>query len=382
MGRLVALIGAIVLVDTSLYAALAPLLPALEDDFGLSKAQSGLLVGAYAVGTFAGALPGGWAAARFGARVTVVGGLVLMTASGVWFAFADSAASLDLARFAQGLGGALSWTAGLAWIGHAVPRERRGEALGFAIGAAIFGGQFGPVLGVAAEAAGRDVVFTAVAALGIVLAALALAQPRPVPAHERTAPPRTLLRDRPWLAAAWLTLLPSLAFGVAETLVPLRLDDVGASALAIGAAFLAAAFAEAVLSPLVGRIADRRGARAIVRGGTLLAAAGVALLAVPATPLGVSAVFVLAAVGLGALWVPSGTLVSSRAETLRVDQGWAFAINNLGWSAGVAVGALAGGALGQLAGDGLPYGLAAALLLGTALLTARLVPASPIRTGR
>ena len=33
-------------------------------------------------------------------------------------------------------------------------------------------------------------------------------------------------------------------------------------------------------------------------------------------------------------------------------------MNNLGWSAGVAVGALAGGALGQLVGDGLPYGLA------------------------
>lgn len=378
MRRLIALIGAIVLVDTSLYAALAPLLPTLEREFDLSKAESGVLIASYAIGTFAGALPGGWAAARYGPRATVVGGLALMTVSGIWFALADSTVGLDLARFAQGVGGALSWTAGLAWIGHAAPRERRGEALGFVIGAAIFGGQFGPVIGVAAEHAGRDVVFSAVAALGIALAALALTQPRPVPVHEDAASPATLLRDRPWLAAAWLTFLPSVAFGVAETLVPLRLDEVGASALGIGAAFLVAALAEATLSPIVGRIADRRGARAIVRGGTLLAGTAVALLAVPVTPIAVSAVFVLGAIGLGALWVPSGTLVSHRAETLRVDQGWAFAVNNLGWSGGVALGALAGGALGQLVGDGVPYGLAAVMLFGTAPLASRLVPARAV----
>lgn len=375
MRRLVALIGAIVLVDTSLYAALAPLLPTLETELGLTKAQAGVLVASYAVGTFAGALPGGWAAARFGPRVTVVAGLGLMTVSGVWFALADSVVSLDLARFAQGVGGALSWTAGLAWLGRAVPRERRGEALGFAIGAAIFGGQFGPVLGVAAEALGRGPVFAAVAGLGIVLGALVLAQPRPEPLHEDAASPLTLLRDRRWLAAAWLTVVASLAFGVAETLLPLRLDDLGASALGIGAAFLVAASAEALLSPVVGRIADRGGARAIVRGGTLLAGTAVALLAVPSSALAVSVVFVFGAIGLGALWVPSGTLVSKRAEALRVDQGWAFAINNLGWSGGVAIGAGAGGSLGQLAGDGLPYGLCAALLLGTALVAGRLVPA-------
>ncbi len=99
-------------------------------------------------------------------------------------------------------------------------------------------------------------------------------------------------------------MLASLTFGAAETLVPLRLDALGATALAIGAAFLVAALAEAVLSPVVGRIADRRGARAIVRGGTLLAGAGVALLAVPSAPLAVSVVFVVCAIGLGALWVP------------------------------------------------------------------------------
>lgn len=112
--RLIALIGAIVLVDTLLYAALAPLLPALQDEFGLSKAGSGVLVGSYPLGTMLGALPGGWAAARFGPRAVVLTGLALMTVSGVAFALAGTTLLLDLARLCQGLGGAATWTAGLA----------------------------------------------------------------------------------------------------------------------------------------------------------------------------------------------------------------------------------------------------------------------------
>ena len=121
------------------------------------------------------------------------------------------------------------------------------------------------------------------------------------------------------------------------------------------------------MSPLVGRSVDRRGIRSIVRGATLLAACAVALLAVPESALAVAALLVVAAAGLGALWTPSGSIVSLRAEQLDVDQGWAFALNNLGWAGGVALGAAAGGALGQLVGDGLPYALCAALLVMTAL---------------
>ena len=369
--RLIALIGAIVLVDTLLYAALAPLLPALQDEFGLSKAGSGVLVGSYPLGTMLGALPGGWAAARFGPRAVVLTGLALMTVSGVAFALAGTTLLLDLARLCQGLGGAATWTAGLAWLGAVVPRERRGEAIGLAIGAGIFGAQFGPVIGSIADAVGRAPTFSAVAALGLALALLARIEPAPAAPEGAGGSPRLLVRDRAFAAAAWLTFLPSLAFGAAEVLVPLRLDDLGASALAIGAAFLVSALVEALVSPLVGRIVDRRGVRAIVRSATFLAAAAVALLSVPDSAIVVAALLVAAAGALGALWAPSGSSVSLRAESLGVDQGWAFALNNLGWAGGVAVGAGAGGALGQLVGDGLPYGLCAGLLALTGLAAGR-----------
>ena len=53
--------------------------------------------------------------------------------------------------------------------------------------------------------------------------------------------------------AVWLFTLPALFSGTFDVLVPLRLDDLGASAVTIGAVFLVAAAIEAVLSPLLGR---------------------------------------------------------------------------------------------------------------------------------
>ena len=51
MRRLLLLVCAIVLVDTSFYAAITPLLPYYADHNHLTKTGAGLLVGAYPAGT-------------------------------------------------------------------------------------------------------------------------------------------------------------------------------------------------------------------------------------------------------------------------------------------------------------------------------------------
>ena len=56
MRKLLLLVSAVVLVDTSFYAAITPLLPDLTEQFGLSKSGAGLLAAAYPVGTFVGGL--------------------------------------------------------------------------------------------------------------------------------------------------------------------------------------------------------------------------------------------------------------------------------------------------------------------------------------
>ena len=46
----------------------------------------------------------------------------------------------------------------------------------------------------------------------------------------------------------WVTMLAGMSFGVMDVLAPLRLSQLGASAVAIGVTFLAAAAIESALS--------------------------------------------------------------------------------------------------------------------------------------
>ena len=78
MRRLLFLVGGVVFVDTMFFAALTPLLPEYADTYDLSKAGAGVLAGAYPIGALVGGIPGGIAAARYGARpVTIAGALVI-----------------------------------------------------------------------------------------------------------------------------------------------------------------------------------------------------------------------------------------------------------------------------------------------------------------
>ena len=209
MRALLLLASIVVLVDTSFYAAITPLLPDLTEEFGLSKSGAGILAAAYPIGTFVGGLPGGYMAARVGVKPTVLLGLALMTVASVGFAFAHTVLLLDLARFVQGVGGAASWAGAMAWIAGAAPKDQRGQMIGTAMGAAIAGALFGPVIGVAADLTSYELVFCTVGVVGVGLMIWTLATPGREAARRRLAagpdrraqeprgPHRPAARDRP-----------------------------------------------------------------------------------------------------------------------------------------------------------------------------------------
>jgi MFS family permease len=367
--RLVLLVGAIVLVDTMFYAAITPLLPTLVDELDLGKNGAGVLTGAYAAGTLLGSLPAGWLIARFGVRPTVLLGLALMSLAGLAFAFGQSVVILDGARFLQGIGGACSWAGGMAWIAEAAPRERRGELLGAAMGAAIFGVQLGPVVGAMAIAVGQEITFASTVAFGVVLACYAWVTPAKGRA-EVLGTPASALRSRSMLAGMWLTALPAVAFGVLDVLAPLRLDELGAGALALGVTFFAAAGVEAVINPLIGRYTDRRGPRTVVRVGLAVTAAALLVIQLPATALEMAVAVVALSGLLGVLWVPAMGLLTGGAERVGLDHGFAFAYFNLAWAAGFSLGSVAGGSLAEVTRDAVPYTAVAALYAASAVLAA------------
>jgi MFS family permease len=370
MRRLLLLASAIVFVDTAFYAAITPLLPHSVDELGISKSAAGVLSATYPAGTFVGALPGGWLAARAGVRPTTLLGLSIMGAASVAFAFGTSVLVLDAARFVQGVGGAMTWAGALGWLIGEAPRERRGELIGSAMGAAIVGALFGPVLGAVADAAGPEPVFSSVAvvALGLIVWTLR------TPARAPSPPPRlaTLLeavRDRSVQLGIWLMCLPGLLFGTLNVLAPLRMDALGAGAAAIAACFLVAAGLEAIVAPVVGRISDRRGRRAPARAGLAAGAVVMALLPWPSAAWQLGALIVLAAPSIGILWSPAIATLSDGAERHGIEQAIAFAFVNVAWALGQTTGAAGSARLADLTTDRVPYlVLAAACALTFAAL--------------
>jgi MFS family permease len=285
---------------------------------------------------------------------------------------------LDAARFAQGAGGGGLWAGGLAWLMAATPRDRRAELMGSALGAAIFGALLGPALGALASVASTEATFSAVALVAAGLAVLTIRTPAP-PAGGQHQLHRLADAARSGLvrAGVWLIVVPSLGFGAIAILGALRLDDLGASAVAIGAVFLVAAAFETVISPLAGRMADRRGKVWVARIGLTLATLFTVLVPLAGTAWLLAVFIVFASPSYGTLWVPGMALISDGAESVGMDQGSAFAIFNMAWAGAQIAGSAGGAALAQATSDGVVYAIIACLCAATlaAIGTRRAVPA-------
>jgi MFS family permease len=376
--RLLAFISIAMVVDTAAYATITPLLPQITQEHDLSKSVAGLLSASYAVGTFALSLPAAWLASRIGPKRTVLGALALLAVASVAFGFAASPGALVAARLLQGIGAAAIWAGALAWVVAVTPRERRAEAIGTALGAAIAGALGGPALGAAAAAIGTGIVFGAFVLLPLALIVTGWRIPGPEASPSGTLQAVRAAAAEPRMRQGiWLMALPSAAFGAVNVIVTLRLAALGADAIAIGAIFLSAILLEATVSPVAGRVADRRGPLWPARAG--LAAGGIvlALLPLPHSAVPLAALVIVAAPLVGMLWTPAMAVLAEGTEARGVDPAFGFGLANMAWGAGAAIGGGGGAALADATSDAVPL-----LLLALAMLASAAVLSIRERPGR
>jgi MFS family permease len=239
------------------------------------------------------------------------------------------------------------------------------------LGAAIAGALFGPLIGTAASAVGREAAFSGVVVIATGL--IVIAQRIPSAHVDSAQGVRDLfgaMRVPAVILAMWLVTLPAIASGMVNVLGPLRMHRLGATAAAIGAAFLVAAAIEASLSPVIGRWSDRRGRMTPVRYGLVAAAVLLMCFTLPRDAALLGALIVATAAALGGFWAPAMAMLADSADRQGLDQGLASALANLAWAGGQIIGSGVGGAVAKATGDGVPMAATAILCVGTFLMLA------------
>jgi MFS family permease len=379
MRRLLLLASAMVFLDLTFFTAIAPLLPEYVDDLHMSTAQAGILSAAYAAGTLAAALPGGYVASRFGPRRTVIWGLCGLGFASLLFGFLDSAWPLVAARFIQGVAGALIWSGALTWIINSYPEDQRGQVIGTALGTAVAGSLLGPALGALAGTVGTEPVFAAVFVVSLALAYLASRFPDTVvrenqPLSEVLA----CMLDRPVVEAAIFVSSPSLMFGAIDVLLPLRVGALGGGHALIAVGFIGGAAIESVLAPLAGRMSDRIGRRAPYVLGMAICAGSMVLFGVAGSLPVVIVSLLFCSLGSGFCFAPAMTLISDAAEASGLHQGYAVAVTNMAWAAAQVLGGVAGAAIAGVTGDAAPSIAIAVILVLTILYAFRSLMPQPV----
>jgi DHA1 family multidrug resistance protein-like MFS transporter len=126
---------------------IAPLLPLYAVRMGASALELGLVQGAFSASGTITLLFVGRLSDRFGRKLFLVSGLVILVASSAGLMFAGQPAHLILLRFIQGLGASTYLAISQAYLGDSVPAGKEGKWMGY-FNAVLFAGMgAGPLVG-------------------------------------------------------------------------------------------------------------------------------------------------------------------------------------------------------------------------------------------
>ena len=140
---------------------------------GLNEAGMGWIITVYILATAMLQIPFGKIADNYGRKKIYLIGISLFTAATLVLGFMNSETTLVIMRFIQGTGAALAFATSTAILTSVYPQEEKGKAFGINIGSVYLGLTIGPSLGgVIVENFGWRTVFFSVVPFGILISIL------------------------------------------------------------------------------------------------------------------------------------------------------------------------------------------------------------------
>lgn len=268
------------------FGLVSPVLPAYARSFDVGVAAASFVVSIFAFFRLVFAPAGGALVQRLGERSVYLTGLVVVAASSLATAFAQSYWQLLVFRGLGGIGSTMFTVSAMALLVRLAPPTIRGRVSSAYASSFLIGGMLGPVIGGALAGLGLRLPFVAYAA-ALVLAALVVAvrltgaQLRPATSGPAAPPMRlgealALPAYRACLASAFANGWGN--FGVRVAVLPQFAVAVHDETWVAGVALAIAAAGTALTLQVAGRVADSTGRRPLVLVGLVVTAAGLGLL--------------------------------------------------------------------------------------------------------
>ena len=263
------------------FGMLLPELPAHLAAMG-GEAYLGGVVGMFTLAAFLARFISGRIADRAGRRKVMLVGSAVTAVAGFGYLVATTIATFMLLRFFHGLSTGFRPPGTSAMLADRVPKQRRGEALGYLGVAGNAGMATGPALGSWLTVEwGIEWMFVASALLGMASVALTLPleetlpEARPVNRSDFNLLNGGLIDPNAWPAA--LVLLPvALAFGIYLTITPDFVDHLGY--VYKGSFNTIIVVSSIAMRFIAGRLSDRHGRIPVLLAGTALMTVGMVVL--------------------------------------------------------------------------------------------------------
>lgn len=313
-----------------------PLLPLLAASFGTTAGGASAALTAFVVGYGALQLVNGPIGDRVGKYRMVCWVTAISAAGNLACALAPTLPLLIGARFATGATVGAIVPLAMAWIGDAVPYERRQPVLARFLIGTMLGGTLGAITSAAlGERYGWQAIFYVLAALYVGAAVLLSAELRSNPATRQATAVREpltaafvrmfgLLRDR-WVRVVLVTVFleGALSYGGLAFAAYHGHRALGLSVAGSGLLVAAAGLGSLIYAAVAGRLVPRLGERGLVIGGGLLLCVGLPGFA--AAPNAGLAALCLVAQGMG-LYMMHNTLQLHATQMAPSSRGAALAL--------------------------------------------------------
>ncbi|SER61308.1 MFS transporter [Psychrobacillus sp. OK032] len=124
-----------------------PVMPQYLETFGVAGQALGFIIASFALGQFLFSPLAGDLSDTFGRKKMIIVGLIVFSASQLWFGLATHEWMLYAARFISGIGGAFLIPATMAFVADITTIEERGKGMGFLGASMSLGFMIGPAIG-------------------------------------------------------------------------------------------------------------------------------------------------------------------------------------------------------------------------------------------